>query len=83
MSNKILIIDEHKELCTQLTTLFATVNLQVMCVHDGEAGIKTALAIKPRAVILDLLLPKKNGYAVLQAITQHLDCPVLVLYAYE
>ena len=51
------------------------------CVHDGPSGVKKALNQSFDAIILDVMLPKLNGFEVLKAIREHLDTPVLMLTA--
>ena len=53
----------------------------VVCVHDGETAVKRALNQNFDAIVLDVMLPKLNGFEVLKAIREHLDTPVLMLTA--
>ncbi len=49
--------------------------------HDGENAVKKALNQPFDAIILDVMLPKLNGFEVLKAIREHLETPVLMLTA--
>jgi DNA-binding response OmpR family regulator len=54
----------------------------VSCVHDGEAAEREALSGQYALVLLDVLLPKRNGLAVLKAIrARRADLPVILLTA--
>ncbi len=77
----ILIIDDDTELTDLLVQYLEPEGFQVECVHDGEMGIKKALNQNFDAVILDVMLPKLNGFEVLEAIREHLQVPILMLTA--
>lgn len=81
MNNNILIIDDDTELTDLLVQYLETEKFQVACVHDGESGVKKALNQLFDAIILDVMLPKLNGFEVLKAIREHMDTPVLMLTA--
>lgn len=81
MNGHILIIDDDTELTDLLTQYLESEGFTVNCVHDGESGVKKALNQPFDAVILDVMLPKLNGFEVLKAIREHLDVPVLMLTA--
>jgi two-component system, OmpR family, response regulator CpxR len=81
MNSNILIIDDDTELTDLLAQYLALEGFQAVCVHDSEAGIKKALGQTFDAIILDVMLPKMNGFEVLKAIREHLQTPVLMLTA--
>ena len=81
---RVLVIDDEPDVL-----LLCRVNLQhagheVLEAPDGERGVATALAERPDAIVLDLMLPAMDGYGVLAALAQDQltrDIPVLVLTA--
>lgn len=81
MNNTILIIDDDTELTDLLAQYIEPEGFTVVCVHDGESGVKKALNQTFDAIILDVMLPKLNGFQVLKAIREHLETPVLMLTA--
>jgi two-component system response regulator CpxR len=81
MTCQILIIDDDTELTDLLIQYLEPEGFEINCVHDGESGIKKALNQPFDAIILDVMLPKLNGFEVLKAIREHLDTPVLMLTA--
>lgn len=81
MNNSILIIDDDAELTDLLNQYLVPEGFNVITVHDGESGIKKALNQSFDAIVLDVMLPKINGFEVLKAIREHLDTPVLMLTA--
>lgn len=81
MTNNILIIDDDTELTDLLSEYLEPEGFTISCVYDGESGVKKALNQSFDAIILDVMLPKLNGFEVLKAIREHLDTPVLMLTA--
>lgn len=81
MNSSILIIDDDTELTDLLTQYLEPEGFKVICVHDGDSGVRKALNISFDAIILDVMLPKLNGFEVLKAIREHSQTPVLMLTA--
>ncbi|HHF7343819.1 two-component system response regulator CpxR [Legionella feeleii] len=81
MNNNILIVDDDTELTDLLVQYLEPEGFHVVCVHDGESAVKKALNQAFDAIILDVMLPKLNGFEVLKAIREHLQTPVLMLTA--
>ncbi len=81
MNGDILIIDDDTELTDLLAQYLESEGFHAVCVHDSETGIKKALNQAFEAIILDVMLPKLNGFEVLKAIREHLQTPVLMLTA--
>ena len=80
MSN-ILIVDDDTELTDLLVQYLEPEGFLVVCVHDGENAVKKALNQPFDAIILDVMLPRLNGFEVLKAIREHMETPVLMLTA--
>jgi len=81
MNSHVLIIDDDVELTELLVEYLEQERFKITCVHDGETGIKRALNQPFDAIILDVMLPKLNGFEVLRGIREHLNIPVLMLTA--
>lgn len=81
MTSNILIVDDDTELTDLLVQYLEPEGFNVICVHDGENAVKKALNQPFDAIILDVMLPKINGFEVLKAIREHLETPVLMLTA--
>jgi DNA-binding response OmpR family regulator len=64
--NRILIIDDDEELCELVSEYLSAEGFEVEAVHDGESGLREALRDERDLVILDVMLPKKNGFDVLR-----------------
>jgi len=81
MNHSILIVDDDTELTELLTQYLEPEGFVVVCAHDGESAVKKALNQMFDAIVLDVMLPKLNGFEVLKAIREHLQTPVLMLTA--
>lgn len=81
MNYKILIVDDDTELTDLLTQYLEAEGFEPHCAHDGAMGVKKALNQSYDAIILDVMLPKLNGFEALKAMREHLDTPVLMLTA--
>lgn len=81
MTSNILIVDDDTELTDLLVQYLEPEGFRVICVHDGETAVKKALNQLFDAIILDVMLPKLNGFEVLKAIREHMETPVLMLTA--
>lgn len=81
MNSNVLIVDDDTELTDLLVQYLEPEGFNVVCVHDGENAVKKALNQSFDAIILDVMLPKLNGFEVLKAIREHLETPVLMLTA--
>lgn len=79
--NKILIIDDDEELCELVSEYLSVEGFRTEAVHDGAEGLEKALSGDFEMVILDVMLPKKNGFDVLRGIRTHSKIPVLMLTA--
>lgn len=79
--NRILIIDDDEELCELVSEYLTGEGFQVESINDGESGLQAALTGEQDLVILDVMLPKKNGFDVLRELRQTSKIPVLMLTA--
>ena len=74
-------VDDDIELTELVSQYLQMEDFTVDVVHDGEQAIKKALNQTFDAIILDIMLPKKNGFEVLRAIREHSNTPILMLTA--
>lgn len=82
MRSKILVVDDDSGILDLLKLVLRGAGYSVAVASDGSTALKKLQALKPNLVILDLLLPGTNGFAVCEAIrgsaeTAHI--PVLVV----
>lgn len=79
--NKVLIIDDDEELCELVSEYLSVEGFTVESMNDGEAGLERARAGGFDLAILDVMMPKKNGFDVLRELRQTSRLPVLMLTA--
>ena len=79
--NAILLIDDDLELCRLLDEYLRGEGFTVTAAHDGESGLRQALAGHADLIILDVMLPGRSGFEVLRAIRRTSSIPVLMLTA--
>ena len=72
MANKILIVDDEPNIVLSLEFLMKQAGFQVRTAADGEAALAAIAAECPDLVLLDVMMPRKNGYEVCQAIRENL-----------
>ena len=77
----ILLVDDDAELCAMLTRYLAPEGFVASAVHDGEAGVTAALRGDARIVVLDIGLPRLDGFEVLRRVRAASPVPVLMLTA--
>lgn len=79
---RVLVVDDEPVLCAQIAGALASQNYTVEMAGDGEEALER-IAVEPYdLVILDVMLPKKDGFAVLQELRlDGLQTPVLMLTA--
>jgi len=78
---KILIIDDDEELCELVSEYLSVEGFDISCVNDGEAGLVAALEGDFDMAILDVMLPKMNGFDVLRNLRRESRLPVIMLTA--
>ena len=76
-----LLIDDDKEFSDLLIENIQGEGFDVVPAYDGEQGIKEALNKIYDVIILDVMLPKKNGFEVLQILREKISTPILMLTA--
>lgn len=79
--NKILIIDDDEELCELVSEYLTVEGFELDSVNDGETGLKRALSGEYDMAILDVMLPKLNGFEVLRNLRAESKMPVIMLTA--
>ena len=78
----VLIIEDDPTMLRVLKDNFESEGYRVRTAGDGEAGREAALASEPDLLVLDIMLPKVNGYELCRGLRQEgLVCPILMLTA--
>lgn len=78
----VLIIEDNEAMLRALEDNFDLKGYRVKIARDGEEGLNAALTENPDLIILDIMLPKINGYEVCDKIRKkNLDMPIIMLTA--
>jgi two-component system response regulator CpxR len=77
----ILLIDDDMELCGLMFEFFAQHGIDVVTAHDGEQGLNAAFNGTYDLILLDVMMPKMDGFAVLRQIRRRSPVPVIMLTA--
>lgn len=83
-TKKVLVVEDDVDLRKALVSRLVSSNYQVFQAGDGEEAITMLVDKRPELVLLDLLLPKLDGFKVLERIRQYpeaniANCKVIVL----
>lgn len=80
--SRILIVEDEPVLMRGLADAFTTRGCGVLTAVDGEAGLDLALSGQPDLILLDIMLPKIDGYEVCRAArARAVDVPIIMLTA--
>jgi two-component system alkaline phosphatase synthesis response regulator PhoP len=82
MSSRVLLVEDEPGLVLTVSDLLAAEGYEVECAADGEAGLAKAAGKSFDVIILDVMLPKKNGFEVCRDLRQRgVDTAILMLTA--
>ena len=79
--NRILLVDDDLELTQLLTEILTLEGFQVTVAEDGEEGLQRLAEQSFDLVLLDVMMPRLNGFAMLTKLRKTHDTPVLMLTA--
>ncbi|HEY9228588.1 MAG TPA: response regulator, partial [Gemmatimonadaceae bacterium] len=78
----ILVIEDNQELVTMLHRVLCEDGYAVRSARDGESGLASAIENEPDLIILDVGLPRRNGFEVVQELRRKgMNAPMLMLTA--
>lgn len=78
----VLIIEDDATMLRGLKDNFVYAGYNVLTAADGEKGLESALDAKPDLLVLDIMLPKINGYEICRLLRKEkLDMPIIMLTA--
>ena len=80
-SGKILIVDDDTNICELLRLYMEKEDFEVALATDGEAALKAFEAFEPDLMLLDIMLPRLDGWQVVREIRKRSQCPVIMLTA--
>jgi DNA-binding response OmpR family regulator len=84
MKKKILVVDDEPDMVEMLKLILESASYEVIAAYDGQEGVEKARAERPDAIILDLMMPRKDGFQACKELKGEpatAGIPVLVLTA--
>ena len=81
MMDKILVADDDLNICELLRLYMEKEGFEVVMAHDGEEAVAKFESEKPSLILLDIMMPKLDGWQVCRQIRQKSDCPIIMLTA--
>jgi len=86
MSHRLLVVDDEKDIADPLARILSREGYQVSVAYDGEEALSRIKDNDPDVILLDLMLPKLNGFEVLQRIREKHNerwRPVIIISAQQ
>jgi len=81
MSAKILVVDDEQKIVKVVKAYLEQAGYQVVTAYDGQEALTVFRHEKPALVVLDLMLPKIDGFEVCRTMQREADVPIIMLTA--
>ena len=81
MAKKVLVVDDEKLIVKGIRFSLEQDGMEVDCAYDGEEALNLAKTNEYDMILLDIMLPKMDGFEVCQAIREFSDMPIVMLTA--
>ena len=81
MGWKVLVVDDEKLIVKGIRFSLEQDDMEVDCAYDGEEALKLAAENTYDIILLDVMLPKKDGFEVCRQIREYSDVPIIMLTA--
>lgn len=81
MNKKVLVVDDEKLIVKGIRFSLEQDDMEVDCAYDGEEALKLARENKYDMILLDIMLPKLDGFEVCRQIREFSDVPIIMLTA--
>lgn len=79
--SRILVVDDEQNICELLTLYLVKEGYTVETAGDGEEALRKFSSFNPDLILLDIMLPKKDGWQVCREIRQTSNVPIIMLSA--
>ncbi|MDL2248553.1 response regulator YycF [Tyzzerella sp. OttesenSCG-928-J15] len=81
MSKKVLVVDDEKNIVDIVVFNLKKEGYEVIAAFDGEEGLKKALEEDPDLILLDIMMPKLDGFEVCKKVREKKETPIIMLTA--
>ncbi len=78
---KVLIIDDDKKHSELLQAYFKRFGINLVCAYDAEEGFKKLIREEPDLLLLDIMLPGKDGFEICREVRKTSNIPIIMLTA--
>ena len=80
MPIRVLAIDDEADILRMISIKLGKAGYEVITAKDGQEGVEKALSERPDVMLVDVMMPKKNGYQVISEVKENLEeAPVYIL----
>ncbi|MFH2137256.1 MAG: response regulator [Candidatus Omnitrophota bacterium] len=86
MRKKILVVDDEAAMVEIIKSYLEAYGYEAICAYDGEEGLKKIISEDPDLVILDIMLPKIDGYTFVKKLKYNnsiRNVPIIIISAQE
>ncbi|MBA2872879.1 two-component system response regulator VicR [Anoxybacillus calidus] len=81
MNKRILVVDDEKPIADILQFNLKKEGYEVVCAYDGEEALQKVEELTPDLILLDIMLPQKDGIEVCREVRKKYDMPIIMLTA--
>ncbi len=81
MQKTILVVDDEKPIADILQFNLKKEGFDVHCAYDGDSAVELVDEIKPDIILLDIMLPQRDGMEVCREVRKKYDMPIIMLTA--
>ncbi|MEI5908374.1 response regulator YycF [Bacillus spongiae] len=81
MDKKILVVDDEKPIADILQFNLKKEGFEVHCAYDGDEAVKMVDEVKPDLMLLDIMLPNRDGMEVCREVRKKYEMPIIMLTA--
>ncbi|MCM3749412.1 response regulator transcription factor [Paenibacillus pasadenensis] len=79
MGTKVLVVDDEKSIASAISYALKREDYTVEVAHDGEEALVKVKSFQPRVIILDVMMPRLNGYEVCRRLESREDIGIILL----
>jgi two-component system, OmpR family, response regulator VicR len=81
MDKKILVVDDEKPIADILQFNLSKEGFTVFCAYDGDEAIRMVEEVQPELIVLDIMLPNRDGMEVCREVRKKYDMPIIMVTA--
>ncbi len=75
----ILVVDDDPDILSTVRAGFEYCGATVTTVNDGQKGVEMARRLSPNLIVLDMMMPRKSGFVVLEALNSQPEHPPVIM----